>query len=294
MPKPQQILFPFEIFHFKSFGFIFSFFIRLPDRTYKIGDQIFTSIDDMLQFYTRHLLDKSTLKSPLNKDLQLISNSRSSQRDRTLSRNQNFSFSGNSNHSLDRRIGLGNRTGSGFSTSTVNSSLNGLRSPGSNSLRSHPNNNFSVSRNNSGRPVNSNNTPKINRDKSETLPQNFESLNLNDTTNHHTQPLNDFQIINNSASRRRASTKVCQPQHKINRHQKHSQSLKVPRKNQVIGLYDFAGQDGDDLPFRKGEILTVIEKQEEQWWTAKNEFGDIGHIPVPYIKIFNVEGVFPV
>ena len=62
----------------------------------------------------------------------------------------------------------------------------------------------------------------------------------------------------------------------------------------VIGLYDFHGQDGEDLPFVKGEILTILEKQEEQWWTARNEFGDIGHVPVPYIKVFSIEGVFPV
>lgn len=62
----------------------------------------------------------------------------------------------------------------------------------------------------------------------------------------------------------------------------------------VIGLYDFHGQDSEDLPFVKGEILTILEKQEEQWWTARNEYGDIGHVPVPYIKLFSVEGVFPV
>ncbi len=42
-------------------------------------------------------------------------------------------------------------------------------------------------------------------------------------------------------------------------------------------------QDPDDLPFHKGEILTVVSKDEEQWWTARNALGQTGSIPVPYI-----------
>ncbi len=43
-------------------------------------------------------------------------------------------------------------------------------------------------------------------------------------------------------------------------------------------------QDPEDLPFKKGEMLTVINKDEEQWWTARNALGRVGAIPVPYIK----------
>jgi len=42
-------------------------------------------------------------------------------------------------------------------------------------------------------------------------------------------------------------------------------------------------KDQDDLPFQRGEILTVIRKDEDQWWTARNSSGKIGQIPVPYI-----------
>lgn len=90
----------------------------------------------------------------------------------------------------------------------------------------------------------------------------------------------------------------------------------APRKQEkVIGKFDFEGsvskncfppdrffcevkliycfffiQDQDDLPFRKGEILFIISKDEEQWWTAKNMVGQTGQIPVPYIQkvcVFN-------
>lgn len=42
-------------------------------------------------------------------------------------------------------------------------------------------------------------------------------------------------------------------------------------------------KDQDDLPFHRGEVLTIIRKDEEQWWTARNSSGQIGQIPVPYI-----------
>lgn len=62
----------------------------------------------------------------------------------------------------------------------------------------------------------------------------------------------------------------------------------APRRHdvieRVIGKFDFDGSDQDDLPFRRGEILTIISKDEEQWWTAKNAAGQIGQIPVPYVQ----------
>lgn len=58
----------------------------------------------------------------------------------------------------------------------------------------------------------------------------------------------------------------------------------APKKvEKVMGKYDFEGSDPDDLPFKKGEILTVVSKDEEQWWTARNGLGQTGSIPVPYV-----------
>ncbi|XP_059382189.1 crk-like protein [Carassius carassius] len=52
----------------------------------------------------------------------------------------------------------------------------------------------------------------------------------------------------------------------------------------VRTLYDFTGSDAEDLPFKKGEILIILEKPEEQWWSAKNKEGRVGMIPVPYVE----------
>ncbi|KAK7086299.1 hypothetical protein SK128_026851 [Halocaridina rubra] len=56
------------------------------------------------------------------------------------------------------------------------------------------------------------------------------------------------------------------------------------RCEKVVAKYDFEGSDQDDLPFKKGEILTIISKDEEQWWTARNSLGQTGSIPVPYVQ----------
>ncbi|XP_053690563.1 adapter molecule Crk [Sabethes cyaneus] len=57
----------------------------------------------------------------------------------------------------------------------------------------------------------------------------------------------------------------------------------IRRCEKVIGKFDFDGSDPDDLPFKKGEILEIISKDEEQWWTARNSRGQTGQIPVPYV-----------
>lgn len=38
------------------------------------------------------------------------------------------------------------------------------------------------------------------------------------------------------------------------------------------------------MPFKKGEILCILNKDEDQWWTARNAQGLTGHIPVPYVQ----------
>ncbi|KAK9520448.1 hypothetical protein VZT92_020333 [Zoarces viviparus] len=52
----------------------------------------------------------------------------------------------------------------------------------------------------------------------------------------------------------------------------------------VRALFDFPGNDEEDLPFRKGDVLRVLEKPEEQWWNAQNSEGRAGMIPVPYVE----------
>lgn len=51
-------------------------------------------------------------------------------------------------------------------------------------------------------------------------------------------------------------------------------------KNKAVALYSFAGQQDGDLPFRKGDVITIIQKSDstDDWWTG---------------RIGNTEGIFP-
>ncbi|CAM9177401.1 unnamed protein product [Lampetra fluviatilis] len=55
----------------------------------------------------------------------------------------------------------------------------------------------------------------------------------------------------------------------------------------VRALYDFDGKDTEDLAFRRGETLTVVAAgpAQGQWWTAANERGRVGQIPMNYVEL---------
>lgn len=54
----------------------------------------------------------------------------------------------------------------------------------------------------------------------------------------------------------------------------------------VRGKFDFHSDDPEDLCFKKGELLNVLRKDEEEWWFAEKQSNhSTGSIPVPYIEI---------
>jgi len=65
--------------------------------------------------------------------------------------------------------------------------------------------------------------------------------------------------------------------------------IKTAPREKFIAKYDFQGNDQEDLPFTKGEILTILQKDEEQWWTAKDSKGKVGLVPRPYIQKYDPE-----
>ncbi|XP_066258943.1 adapter molecule Crk [Euwallacea similis] len=52
----------------------------------------------------------------------------------------------------------------------------------------------------------------------------------------------------------------------------------------VVAKFDFESTEKDDLTFKRGDILTVLFKEEEQWWRARDRNGREGCIPVPYVQ----------
>lgn len=61
-------------------------------------------------------------------------------------------------------------------------------------------------------------------------------------------------------------------------------------REKVLAKYDFPGKDPEDLPFRKGEILEILTKDEDKWWMARNKEGKVGQIPVPYVVKYDARG----
>lgn len=58
-------------------------------------------------------------------------------------------------------------------------------------------------------------------------------------------------------------------------------------KNQKCeALFDFDGASAEDLPFKKGDVLTVLNTSEDpNWWIAKNKAGKDGMIPANYVEL---------
>ena len=54
------------------------------------------------------------------------------------------------------------------------------------------------------------------------------------------------------------------------------QSLKYPL---FVPKFDYLSKTEEELSFVKGEILYVINSDDEDWWLARNTSNDEGYIP---------------
>lgn len=55
----------------------------------------------------------------------------------------------------------------------------------------------------------------------------------------------------------------------------------------VVALYPFEAQTPEELTFKKGEKLNILEhpKHDPEWWYAENSSGQTGLVPTNYIKV---------
>lgn len=64
----------------------------------------------------------------------------------------------------------------------------------------------------------------------------------------------------------------------------------LPNAERFRVKYDFSSTDADDLPSaQKNEILTLINRDETDWWTMRNSRGQEGQFPVPWMEALPVE-----
>merc|ERR1712178_132478 len=203
-------------------------------EVFKIGEQVFETMVELLTFYTRHLLDTAVLRVPLIKQ-QTIMRGQSNSNQNSISSSISTASSGSSSHNMPVHNPHNNRNLEKISPprQTV-APVNGISPNLSDRSSSIDSRQFSQ----------------------------MEGQNLSQIAqNRQISPVNQISN-NNSVVSRRPGLSIF-----------------------VVGLYDFDSSDPEDLPFKKGDKMEIVEKQEEQWWTARNSFGRIGHIPVPYIKI---------
>lgn len=59
-----------------------------------------------------------------------------------------------------------------------------------------------------------------------------------------------------------------------------------PNTPKAVALYSFAGEESGDLPFRKGDVITILKKSESQddWWTGRVN-GREGIFPANYVEL---------
>lgn len=53
----------------------------------------------------------------------------------------------------------------------------------------------------------------------------------------------------------------------------------------AIAIYDFRAGNSDELSFRDGENLFIIDDSGKEWWQARNKHGEKGLIPCSYVEI---------
>lgn len=56
--------------------------------------------------------------------------------------------------------------------------------------------------------------------------------------------------------------------------------------SQAIALYTFKGEQPGDLPFKKGDVIDIIQKSDtvDDWWTGRND-GKTGIFPANYVEL---------
>lgn len=60
--------------------------------------------------------------------------------------------------------------------------------------------------------------------------------------------------------------------------------MKEPSYPLFVGKYDYSSRTDDDLSFKKGDLLYIINTDEGDWWFAKSkQTGQEGYIPNNYV-----------
>lgn len=53
--------------------------------------------------------------------------------------------------------------------------------------------------------------------------------------------------------------------------------------DQVIAIYDYQAQRSSDLSFVRGDVITVLFRDNENWWLGQLADGSQGYFPTNYV-----------
>lgn len=52
----------------------------------------------------------------------------------------------------------------------------------------------------------------------------------------------------------------------------------------AVALYSYNGENADELPFTEGDTLSIIDREEADWWKAEKE-GVVFIVPAAYLEL---------
>lgn len=57
-----------------------------------------------------------------------------------------------------------------------------------------------------------------------------------------------------------------------------------PQGPRAVALYDFRAENPDELNMRAGDVVTVVQKrQQDDWWQVESAVGKRGLVPSTYL-----------
>ena len=59
------------------------------------------------------------------------------------------------------------------------------------------------------------------------------------------------------------------------------------QSDMVVADYDFVPQEPNELPFKRGDIITIINRDHQHWWKGELN-GKQGLLPSTYVSILLV------
>jgi actin cytoskeleton-regulatory complex protein SLA1 len=68
----------------------------------------------------------------------------------------------------------------------------------------------------------------------------------------------------------------------------------MPVIGTAVAKYNLCARYEDEVPLSEGEVVSLIEKREEEWWLVRKESGSEGLAPHNYLNILTIDsGVLP-